>query len=79
MRRTAKDDAVVGGQAIKAGDKVAMWYVSGNRDEEVIERPNEFISIARARDIICRSASASIAAWVTGSRKCNCASSGKRF
>jgi len=43
MRRTATEDAVVGGKTIKAGDKVAMWYVSGNRDEEVIERPNEFI------------------------------------
>ncbi len=43
MRRTATRDAVVGGKTIKAGDKVAMWYVSGNRDEEVIERPNEFI------------------------------------
>jgi cytochrome P450 len=43
MRRTATVDATVGGKTIKAGDKVAMWYVSGNRDAEVIERPNEFI------------------------------------
>jgi cytochrome P450 len=43
MRRTAKEDAMVGGKTIKAGDKVAMWYVSGNRDEDVIERPNDFI------------------------------------
>ena len=43
MRRTAVQDAVVGGKTIKAGDKVAMWYVSGNRDETVIDRPNEFI------------------------------------
>lgn len=28
---------------MKKGDKVAMWYVSGNRDDEVIERPYEFI------------------------------------
>ena len=28
---------------IKKGDKVVMWYVSGNRDEEVIDRANEFI------------------------------------
>ena len=28
---------------IKAGDKVVMWYVSGNRDESVFERPNDFI------------------------------------
>ena len=29
--------------ALAAGDKVVMWYISGNRDEEVIERANEFI------------------------------------
>jgi cytochrome P450 len=43
MRRTATQDAELGGKQIKKGDKVVMWYVSGNRDEEVIERPNEFI------------------------------------
>jgi cytochrome P450 len=43
MRRTALADAEIGGKAIKKGDKVVMWYVSGNRDEEVIENPNEFI------------------------------------
>ncbi|MBS0644278.1 MAG: cytochrome P450 [Acetobacteraceae bacterium] len=48
MRRTAKADAEIGGKQIKAGDKVVMWYVSGNRDEESIDRPNEFI-IDRAR------------------------------
>jgi cytochrome P450 len=48
MRRTALADAELGGKHIKAGDKVVMWYVSGNRDEESIERPDEFI-IDRAR------------------------------
>jgi cytochrome P450 len=43
MRRTAKVDTELGGKKIKAGDKVLMWYVSGNRDEEAIERPNEFL------------------------------------
>ena len=43
MRRTAVKDYVLGGQQIKAGDKVVMWYVSGNRDERAIDRPNEFI------------------------------------
>jgi cytochrome P450 len=43
MRRTALADAEIGGKAIKKGDKVVMWYVSGNRDDEVIENPNEFI------------------------------------
>ena len=48
MRRTAKADAELGGKRIREGDKVVMWYISGNRDEESIDRPNEFI-IDRAR------------------------------
>ena len=43
MRRTATRDLKFRDQSIKAGDKIAMWYVSGNRDEEVIENPNDFI------------------------------------
>ena len=39
MRRTALADAELGGQTIRKGDKVIMWYVSGNRDEEMIENP----------------------------------------
>ncbi|MFZ3034502.1 MAG: cytochrome P450 [Parvibaculum sp.] len=48
MRRTALADIELGGKQIKRGDKVVMWYVSGNRDDEVIENPNDFI-IDRAR------------------------------
>jgi cytochrome P450 len=48
MRRTALEDIEFRGKQFKKGDKVVMWYVSGNRDEEVIERPYEFI-IDRAR------------------------------
>ena len=48
MRRTALVDTEIGGKKIKKGDRVVMWYVSGNRDEEGIERPEEFI-IDRAR------------------------------
>jgi len=48
MRRTALEDAELGGKHIRKGDKVAMWYISGNRDDEAIENPNEFI-IDRAR------------------------------
>jgi cytochrome P450 len=43
MRRTAVRDVELGGKTIKKGDKVLMWYVSGNRDEEVIENPNAYI------------------------------------
>jgi cytochrome P450 len=42
MRRTALEDVELGGKLIKKGDKVVMWYVSGNRDEEVISHPNDF-------------------------------------
>jgi cytochrome P450 len=42
MRRTALEDVEIRGKLIKKGDKVVMWYVSGNRDEEVIAHPNEF-------------------------------------
>jgi cytochrome P450 len=48
MRRTALRDTDLGGKTIRVGDKLAMWYISGNRDEDVIERANEFI-IDRAR------------------------------
>src|SRR5579863_63602 len=43
MRRTATRDVEVGGKTIKEGDNVAMWYISGNRDETKIESPNAFI------------------------------------
>jgi len=42
MRRTALEDFKLRGKTIKAGDKVAMWYVSGNRDEEEIAEPNRY-------------------------------------
>ncbi|MGY4501048.1 hypothetical protein ACVWYH_004979 [Bradyrhizobium sp. GM24.11] len=48
MRRTALADFEFRGKQIKKGDKVVMWYVSGNRDEEAIEKPYDFI-IDRAR------------------------------
>ena len=43
MRRIAKQDVEINGKTIKKGDKVVMWYASGNRDERAIERPDEFI------------------------------------
>ena len=42
MRRTATRDAELGGKAIRQGDKVVMWYVSGNRDETAIDDPETF-------------------------------------
>jgi cytochrome P450/predicted MFS family arabinose efflux permease len=43
MRRTATRDIELNGKQIKKGDKVVMWYVSGNRDDSVIENPNAYI------------------------------------
>ncbi|MBV9330674.1 MAG: cytochrome P450 [Alphaproteobacteria bacterium] len=48
MRRTALADIEFKGKPIRKGDKVVMWYVSGNRDAEVIESPDSYI-IDRAR------------------------------
>ena len=42
MRRTAAEDTVLGGKQIKAGDRVVMWYISGNRDGSVFEDPHRF-------------------------------------
>ena len=43
MSRVALRDAEVGGKLIKKGEKVVMWYVSGNRDETVVDNPNDYI------------------------------------
>ena len=42
MARTATQDFELGGKTIKAGERVVMWYVSGNRDEAQIANPNAY-------------------------------------
>jgi cytochrome P450 len=42
FRRTATEDTELGGQQIKEGDKVVMWYASSNRDESRYEDPDRF-------------------------------------
>jgi cytochrome P450 len=42
FRRTATKDTELGGRKIKEGDRVAMWYVSSNRDESRYEDPDRF-------------------------------------
>jgi cholest-4-en-3-one 26-monooxygenase len=42
FQRTAKEDVVIGGQQIKAGQRVGLYYASANFDEDVFERPFEF-------------------------------------
>ncbi|MBH81656.1 MAG: cytochrome P450 [Gammaproteobacteria bacterium] len=43
MRRTALQDYELGGKQIRKGDKVVMWYLSGNRDEGVFDNPDNLI------------------------------------
>ena len=47
FRRTATRDTEIRGVKIKAGEKIVMWYNSGNRDEEIYENPHQF-NIARS-------------------------------
>jgi cytochrome P450 len=62
MRRTATADTELGGAAIRAGDKVVLWYVSGNRDEaefadpdvfDVGRAPNRHLSFGRGGPHLC--------------------------
>lgn len=50
FRRTATRDVELRGQRIRAGDKVVMWFASGNRDEEVFDRPYELDVTRRPND-----------------------------
>jgi len=43
MRRVAKQDVELNGKTIKKGDRVVMWYASGNRDERKFANPDQFI------------------------------------
>jgi len=43
MARTALEDTELGGKPIKKGERVAMWYISGNRDEDKIPNANQFM------------------------------------
>lgn len=53
MRRTVTEDTEFRGKALKVGDSVVMWYISGNRDETVFQDPDRFIADRKnARDHI---------------------------
>lgn len=43
MRRTAMEDTVIGGQKVAKGDKVVLWYISANRDEQVFPDADRFL------------------------------------
>lgn len=62
FRRTATRDVVLNGKEIKAGDKVTVWWGSGNRDEEVFEdpdrldvtrKPNQHMTFGRGGPHLC--------------------------
>lgn len=62
FRRTATKDTELGGRSIKSGDKVVVWFASGNRDPEVFDdpyrfdverRPNEHMSFGRGGPHMC--------------------------
>jgi cytochrome P450 len=42
FRRNVTKDTEIRGQALKAGDKVSIWYISANRDEDVFDDPFRF-------------------------------------
>ena len=76
MRRTALCDTELNGKHIRKGDKVAMWYISGEPGTmREIEDADSFIIDDRkhraGRGSICRLGSASIAASATGWRRCS--------
>ncbi|MEA2341169.1 MAG: hypothetical protein QOG11_1246 [Solirubrobacteraceae bacterium] len=48
FRRTATRDTELGGQTVRKGDKVVLWYVSSNRDESRYEDPDRFDLLRRA-------------------------------
>lgn len=62
FRRTATKDTELGGRSIKAGDKVVVWFASGNRDEEIFvdpyrfdvtRKPNEHMAFGRGGPHMC--------------------------
>jgi cytochrome P450 len=66
FRRTARDDCELGGQAIRAGDKVVMWYGSANRDDrafldadrfDVGRTPNDHVAFGAGGPHFCLGAS----------------------
>ena len=62
FRRTATEDFEMHGKQVKAGDKVVLWFISGNRDESMFEvpyeidlarKPNRFISFGQGGPHVC--------------------------
>ena len=79
MRRTATEDAELAGKHIRKGDKVAMWYVSGNRGRDRDRSCGRVSSsTAPGHASIYRLVSASIAVSATGWRSFSSPSCGRK-
>ena len=78
MRRTATQDTELRDKKIRAGDKVIMWYASGNRDEEMLERPDDFGLIDQMLVNIYPLVLEYIGVWVIDWLRCSCGYSGKK-
>jgi cytochrome P450 len=52
FRRTATRDTELRGQRIRSGEKVVVFYPSANRDEETVDRPDEFDVERRPNDLL---------------------------
>jgi len=72
LRRNVTVDTELRDQVLKAGDKVSIWYISANRDEEVFERSLPFSTSSDNPTSTWRSAAAvPISAWVRAWREWN--------
>ena len=72
MRRTATRDCEVRGKQIRKHDQILMWYVSGNRDEDVFEHGKATgHRTTRMPDGTCRSGTASTSAWAAARPSCS--------
>lgn len=71
MRRIAKEDFELNGKTIKKGDKVVMWYVSANRDDEAIESLTNLLLIVKGPATIFPLVLAYTGAWVIAWQKCS--------
>ena len=71
FRRTALEDTELNGKIIRKGQKAVMWYISGNRDANVIENPDAFIIGRPNLASTSLSDSAFIVVSATGWRNCS--------
>ena len=78
MRRTTTSDVELHGKRIPKGEKVIMWYLSGNRDETVIPDADEFIVDRKIHGTISHLGLVFTAAWATDLPKCSYVCFGKK-